>query len=106
MANQDHKSYYCVYVYNRYNYAHCQSPEFDTLGECHAWLKKYLIDKGSTVEIREVRSFKVSGDDYDSFDYDYNKGLSYSAQDIASKLLWDYGCIDKDYFVRNKASAS
>lgn len=106
MADVKSRSYFSVYIHNSLNYAHYQSPEFGTLGECYAWLRKYLIDKGATVEIQEVRSFKVSGDDYDSFDYDYNKGLSYSAQDIASKLLWDHGCIDKDYFVRNKASAS
>ena len=99
---EEARSYYCVYIRNPYNYGSCQSPEFNSIDMCYQWLRGYLVEKGSRVEIQEVKTTPVSSDRYDFCDYDYGKDLGYSARDIASKLLWDQGCISKGYFERNK----
>ena len=96
------ENYYCVHVYNPINFGGTTSPQYQSLAECHAWLQSHLFDRGAHVEIRYISTIPVSSTEFDTIDTVCDSGLSYSAESIAHKLLWDNGCIDKNYFVRNK----
>ena len=94
------ESYFCVDVYNPHNFAHDSSPKYDSVAECQSWIAQHLFDRGVHVEIRNITVTPVS--EYDIIDSALDKGLSNSDASIASRILWDSGCIAKDYFEKHK----
>lgn len=94
------ESYFCVDVYNPHNFAHDSSPKYDSVAECQRWIDQHLFDRGVRVEIRNISVTHVTG--YDIIDSVLDKGLGNSDVSIASSILWDSGCIAKDYFEKHK----